>query len=111
MGWDAWEPLTTADGAEAVRRVGAGSLLDERRRHGVRGEPLLELLVTATFVEATPVFFYTSGHMETYEHDPPVRAARGDAAAWRALEALVAPALLVEARAHQDALASRERPT
>lgn len=101
MTWGTWEPV---EGSAGLRWVGPGSLLPERRKHGVRGEPLVELLVTAAWVEATPVFFYTSGHMETYEQDPAVRVARGDPAGWRALEAWVAPALLVEARAHQAAL-------
>ncbi len=104
MTWNAWEPVTTAAGEAAARWVGDGSLLAERRKHGVRGLSQVTLLVTAAYVEATPMFFYTSGHMEVYEDDPPVRAGRDDPAAWAALEALVAPGLLGEARACQERL-------
>lgn len=120
MAWETWEPLTTEGGAQTLagpaarppdaqdargrRWQGAGSLLEGRRRNGVRGQPLLELVVTAACVEATPVFFYTSGHMEHYERDPSTRVARGDEAGWRALQALVAPGLLAQARALQEAM-------
>lgn len=104
MTWNTWEPVTTAAGEPAARWTGDGSLLAERRKHGVRGRPQVTLLVTAAFVEAAPVFFYTSGHMEVYEDDPPVRAGRDEPAAWAALEALVAPGLLAEARAWRERL-------